>query len=45
MCSSGSKMSIFHSKYVQFCPGYKLFKNVNISLEICVNVFTGDPKY
>ena len=25
------------------CPGYKLFENVNISFEICVNVFTTDP--
>ena len=32
-------MTIFHWKYVQMCPGHKLFKNVNISFEICVNVF------
>ena len=32
-------MSIFHLKYVQFCPGYKSFQNVIISFEIYVNVF------
>ena len=32
-------MLIFHWKYVQMCPGYKLFQNVEISFEICVNVF------
>ena len=31
-------MSIFHWKYEQMCPGHKLFQNVNISFEICVNV-------
>ena len=36
-------MSIFHWKYVQMCPGYKLLENVNISFEIYVNVFTADP--
>ena len=42
---SWSKMSIFHLKYVQMCPGYKLFQNVNIFIwNICVNVFTVDPK-
>ena len=25
------------------CLGYKLFQNLNISFEICVNVFTADP--
>ena len=32
-------MLIFHWKYEQFCTGYKSLQNVNISLEICVNVF------
>ena len=32
-------MLIFHLKYVQMCPGHKFFQNVNISVEICVNVF------
>ena len=29
---------------MQVCPGLKFFKNLNISCEICVNVFTTDPK-
>ena len=29
MCSSWSNMWIFHLKYLQMCPGYKLFENVN----------------
>ena len=33
------KIVIFHLKYVQMCPGHKFFQNVNISFEICVNVF------
>ena len=33
------KNYVIRLKYVQFCTGYKLFQNVNISLEICVNVF------
>ena len=33
------KITIFHLKYVQFCWGYKSLQNVNISFEICVNVF------
>ena len=32
-------ISIFHLKYVQMCPGHKFLKHVNISFEICVNVF------
>ena len=32
-------MLIFNWKYVQMCPGYKLFQNVEISFEIYVNVF------
>ena len=32
-------MRIFNFKYMQMCPGRKSIQNVNISLEICVNVF------
>ena len=32
-------------RHVQMCPVYKLFQNVNISYEICANVFTADPTF
>ena len=38
---SWSKLLIFHWKYVQMCS--QLIQTVNISFEICANVFTADP--
>ena len=43
MCSQLIQNVNISLEIYELCPGWKFLKNVNISFEICANVFTADP--